>query len=206
MNKVNTKFDFSEKRRILIGASTGGVDAIIKIISFFPYNCPPTLIVQHTKANFVPGLASLLNTKTQANVKVAQTYEELSPGVIYLAPGGKRHLVLDPKKSGISRLKHSPPNEGHRPSVNELFLSAEIWAKNISAAILTGMGSDGAVGLARLRQAGAQTFGQNEESCVVYGMPRVAKRLAAVDKELPISQVGSALLTTCLKVQREIKG
>ncbi len=186
--------DFDKSRLILIGSSTGGVDALLKILKQFPANCPPTLIVQHTGGGFAQSLIRLLDGATAANVQKAEDGARIAPGAIYLAPGDGAHLCLAKGSPYRISMQTHALVSGHRPSVDALFLSARHQAPHITAAILTGMGRDGAEGLAALRNAGARTFGQDEASSVVYGMPRVAMELGGVETQLPIDQMGQALL------------
>lgn len=185
---------FDPKRIILIGSSTGGVDALLRIISEFPADCPPTLIVQHTGGCFAPSLIRLLDGATAARVIPARDGMGLSPGEIYLPPGDEAHLKL---RAGPNRqivLKPSEPVSGHRPSVDALFRSALNHARHVTAALLTGMGRDGADGITQLREAGAKTIGQDAASSVVYGMPRVAKEMGGIETELPLSKIGPTIL------------
>lgn len=188
------RFEFDPKRVILIGSSTGGVDALLKIIKHFPANCPPTLIVQHTGGGFAQSLIRLLDGGTAAQVHQARDGDRIAPGHIYLAPGDQAHLCLARGNPARIAMRTEALISGHRPSVDALFRSALDFAPRVTAAILTGMGRDGAEGLAALRNAGATTFGQDEASSVVYGMPRVAMELGGVDTQLPIHEIGPALL------------
>jgi two-component system, chemotaxis family, protein-glutamate methylesterase/glutaminase len=179
---------------LLIGSSTGGVDALMKVLGRFPANCPPTLIVQHIGAPFGEGLAGLLDRAVAPTVRLASTQERLQPGTVLLAPGAERHLVLDGKSCSVARLVDGPKVSGHRPSVDMLFRSAIPVASRVTAAILTGMGSDGAEGITALREAGAMTIGQDRKTSLVYGMPGVAQSLGGIVRELPLNEIGPALL------------
>jgi two-component system, chemotaxis family, protein-glutamate methylesterase/glutaminase len=181
-------------RLILIGSSTGGVDALMKVLAHFPHDCPPTLIVQHIGAPFGEGLASLLDRAVAPKVRLAGSVEHLVRGTVLLAPGSERHLVVDGKSGKRARLVDGPKVSGHRPSVNELFCSALPVAEHVTAAILTGMGSDGAEGITALRKAGAMTIGQDRQSSLVYGMPGVAQALGGIVRELPLNEIGAAIL------------
>ena len=187
---------FDPDRVILIGSSTGGVDALLRIISEFPADCPPTLIVQHTGGGYAQSLIRLLGGGTAARVVAAQDGMPLSRGVIYLAPGDEAHLRLRLGTTCQISLKPGPPVSGHRPSVDALFCSAVDHATHVTAALLTGMGRDGADGITQLRHAGARTFGQDAATSVVYGMPRVAKEMGGIEMELPLHKIGSAILNT----------
>lgn len=188
---------FDPHKIILIGASTGGIDALLKTTQSFGKTCPPTLIVQHTGASFAASLIRLLDGATRAKVEQAQDGTTLKPGHIYLPPGDAAHLCLERGAAPRMSLQAGPPVSGHRPSVDALFTSAVPVAKNIVAALLTGMGRDGARGMTDLRQAGATTIGQDQATSVVYGMPRIAKELGGVEQELPLPQIGPALLSAC---------
>ncbi len=189
--------DFSANGRIvLIGASTGGVDALCALFRRYPARCPATLIVQHMPPAFTGKLAARLDQICPARVVEAQDGAPLVDGVVYLAPGGARHLVIDPIRS-VCRLVEGPPLHGHAPSVDRLFASAQPLAARVTAALLTGMGRDGAAGLRALRDAGARTIAQDRSTSVVYGMPRVAVELGAVERELPIDRIPAAILQTC---------
>jgi two-component system chemotaxis response regulator CheB len=195
---------FRAGRTILIGASTGGVDALLTVLSAFPADCPPTLIVQHTGAGFSGGLARLLDNCVAPSVAEARDGEALVPGRVLIAPGSERHLVLMRRRDLVCGLKAGPPVSGHRPSVDALFLSALPEAARVSAALLTGMGRDGAEGLTRLRQAGCRTIGQDAATSVVYGMPRAARDMGGVAMELPLAAIGAALLDQC-RMQTQVQ-
>lgn len=194
---------FDPRRIILIGASTGGIDALLKITRHFSEHCPPTLIVQHTGGGFAQSLIRLLDGATQATVKEAQDNAVLQPGHIYLAPDDRHHLCLSPRRDAHIALRSTDLVSGHRPSIDALFSSAKASADNVAAALLTGMGRDGARGLTELRQAGAYTIGQDEATSVVYGMPRIAKEFGGVCDQLPVDQIGPALLRASGVVARQ---
>ena len=179
---------------ILLGASTGGVDALLQIICHFSQDCPPTLIVQHTGDQFTKSLVRLFDASSNARVMAADDGMLLETGHIYLSPGAHVHLCLAASAQLRVKLCPSAARLGHRPSVDALFDSAVPHARNVTAAILTGMGKDGANGLAALRRAGARTFGQDRATSVVYGMPRAALAIGAIERELPIAKIGWALL------------
>jgi two-component system chemotaxis response regulator CheB len=183
----------ANSKLILIGASTGGVDALLSVLSNFGPDCPPTLIVQHTGQGFGSSLADLLNRQCAPNVVLAKTDIPLRQGQIVIGAGSKRHLVLSGKGQLIAQCHDGPPMSGHTPSVDMLFNSAIDRAPQIAAALLTGMGRDGADGLLALKNAGAVTFAQDEASCVVYGMPRAAVELGAAQSVLPLDKLGQSL-------------
>lgn len=179
---------------IAIGSSTGGVEALHTLLSGFPSDCPPTLIVQHVNASFAGAIADSLNNACDARVTLAQSDTLLKPGTIYLAPGGDRHLLVSRAGANRFRTLLHPAAEvsGHRPSVDALFGSASAtYGSRAVGVLLTGMGQDGAEGLARMEQSGAHTIAQDEASCVVFGMPRAAIELGAVSEVLPLNQIAS---------------
>jgi two-component system, chemotaxis family, protein-glutamate methylesterase/glutaminase len=189
----------SDGRVVAIGSSTGGVDALITILSQFPENCPPTLITQHMPAHFTRSFAKRLDRLCSPHVAEAVDVEAISRGRVYLAPGGTTHLEIS-RASGLRcRVQPGDAVNGHRPSVDVLFDSlAKTVRSNAVGVILTGMGRDGASGLLAMRKAGALTFGQDEESCVVYGMPRVAFEIGAVGQQTPLQSIGRELIAATL--------
>ncbi|OJF94264.1 protein-glutamate methylesterase/protein-glutamine glutaminase [Pararhizobium antarcticum] len=193
---ANASVDYRAGRKIIaIGASTGGVEALIAVLQKFPANCPPTVITQHMPHTFTKSFAERLNRLCAPTVSEATDGARLEIGKVYLAPGGERHLQVVNPTSPSCRLLDREPVNGHRPSVDVLFDSvAELAGRNAIGVILTGMGRDGASGLLKMRHAGARTFGQNEKTCVVYGMPRVAHELGAVETQLPLNSIGEEVL------------
>lgn len=185
----------SDAQCIVIGASTGGVEALHHILPTFPENCPPTVIVQHISAAFAPAMAQRLDAKSAAKVQLIEPGLPLRSGHIYIAPGNDRHAVIG--RSGQLSVNMVPgdPVSGHRPSVDRLFESA---AQRLGPAavgiLLTGMGQDGARGLLAMRQAGARTIAQDQESCTVYGMPRAAANMGAAMKILPLPHIAGTAL------------
>jgi len=182
---------------VLIGASTGGVDALCTVLSDYPDNCPPTLIVQHTGRGFGQGLVDLLNRRCAAQVRVAEHGLQLTHGMVCVAAGTDKHLNVDSGSPRKIRMTEGAPVSGHLPSVDALFRSGLPIARNVVAILLTGMGSDGAQGLLELRRAGAQTFVQDEKTSVVYGMPRIAWEIGAAQSRLPLPSVCSHILRAC---------
>jgi two-component system chemotaxis response regulator CheB len=181
-------------RIIAIGSSTGGVEALVEILSHFPANCPPTLISQHMPPTFTKNFAARLNRLCPAHVSEASDNAPITAGQIYLAPGDS-HLSIIMKDRPQCRLSQAARVNGHRPSVDVMFqAAASIFGKRAVGVILTGMGRDGAAGLLEMRQAGAQTIGQNEASCVVYGMPKIAFEIGAVHMQLPLEQIAARIL------------
>ena len=193
---VNPAVAYKPGRRVIaIGASTGGVEALIAVLQKFPVNCPPTVITQHMPPTFTKSFADRLNRLCAPVVQEATDGARLEIGKIYLAPGGERHLQVANPHAPCCRLVERDPVNGHRPSVDVLFDSvAELAGRNAVGVILTGMGRDGASGLLKMRHAGARTIGQNEKTCVVYGMPRVAFELGAVEHQFPLSSIGEEIL------------
>lgn len=191
--------DFREDALIAIGSSTGGVEALFSILPAFPADCPPVLIVQHMPEGFTAGFAKRLDNSCAATVVEAEDAMPIRPGRIYIAPGGSRHMTILGGPRGTIRLKPGPAVTGHSPSVDVLFHSVAKQCPPTAAVgtILTGMGEDGADGLRTMRQAGAATFGQSAESCVIYGMPRAAMERGAVERELSLSALPVPMLAAC---------
>ncbi|WP_417243685.1 chemotaxis-specific protein-glutamate methyltransferase CheB [Celeribacter sp.] len=181
-------------RICLLGGSTGAVDAIEQILLRFPADCPPTLITQHMPEPFLASFAARLNPLVAPTVRLARDGDELRNGEVLIAPGGDFHLNLLPGLSRRVSLFAGPNVSGHRPSVDSMFHSASHLSDQIVAGILTGMGRDGAEGLANLRAKGAITLAQSRESCVVFGMPRVAGEMDGVDNWVHLDTLGDALL------------
>jgi two-component system chemotaxis response regulator CheB len=180
---------------IAIGSSTGGVEALITVLSRFPANCPPTVITQHMPATFTKSFSERLDRLCAPKVAEATDGAVLENGRIYLAPGGEAHLEVGGSGTPRCRLSAGPAVNGHRPSVDVLFRSvAKVAGSRAIGAILTGMGRDGAEGLLAMRQAGARTVGQDEASSVVYGMPKVAFEIGAVERQAPLERIASELL------------
>ena len=180
---------------VAIGSSTGGVEALLSILSLFPETCPPTVITQHMPATFTASFAARLDRASGAKVQEAVDGALLEPGKVYVAPGGATHLEVVRSAGLRCRLTQGDPVSGHRPSVDVLFNSvAQAVGDKAVGAILTGMGRDGAQGLLTMRKAGARTLGQDEASCVVYGMPRTAFELGAVEKQVSLSSMGQSIL------------
>ncbi|SLN57854.1 Chemotaxis response regulator protein-glutamate methylesterase [Aquimixticola soesokkakensis] len=186
----------------LIGGSTGAVDAIERILSRFPADCPPTMITQHMPAPFLASFAARLDPIVKPHVTLAENGRPLRAGEVVLAPGGDFHLELGPEGTPVTRLLQSPPVSGHRPSVDVMFRSALSHAPRVVAAILTGMGRDGADGLTALRDAGAVTLGQSKDSCVVFGMPRVAGEMGGVSEWVDLEDMGDRILALAATAPR----
>jgi len=189
--------DPNEDRLIAIGASTGGVEALITLLGSFPAQCPPSVITQHMPALFTKPFAARLDRLCAPRVEEAWHGAPIEQGTIYVAPGGKAHLTVRGKPGSLRcHLLEDDPVNGHRPSVDVLFESvASTSGARAAGVILTGMGQDGAKGLASMRNAGALTFGQSEESCIVYGMPKVAFNIGAVQKQVSLQNMATELFS-----------
>ncbi|MEN7538308.1 protein-glutamate methylesterase/protein-glutamine glutaminase [Aurantiacibacter flavus] len=179
-------------RLVALGASTGGVEALCKLLAQFPRSCPPTVIVQHVNARFAPAIAHSLDSSCPARVVLAESDMPLEQGTVYLAPGGDRHMLVATAGTLGHRvvLRQGPEVSGHKPSVDVLFGSvAEVFGAEAVGALLTGMGQDGARGLLKMQQKGAHTIAQDADSCVVYGMPRAAVEMGAARKIVPLERI-----------------
>lgn len=168
---------------VAIGASTGGTEAISALLKDFDYDIPGVVIVQHMPPKFTAMYAEHLNEKCRVQVKEAKNGDMVMPGQVLIAPGGDAHMRVVKKGSGYQvQIKQGEKVNGHCPSVDVLFDSvAEVAGKKAVGIILTGMGGDGAKGLKNMRDKGARTIGQDESTCVVYGMPKVAYDIGAVE-------------------------
>ena len=180
---------------IAIGASTGGTEALRAVLSRMPPNSPGILVVQHMPANFTAAFAERLNGICQIRVKEARDNDSVSPGSALIAPGNF-HMLL--RRSGARyyvEIKTGPMVHHQRPAVDVLFKSTAKYAgSNAVGVLLTGMGADGAEGLLEMKQAGAGTIAQDEKSCVVFGMPKEAIRLGAVERVAPLEQIADEII------------
>jgi two-component system chemotaxis response regulator CheB len=180
---------------LAIGASTGGTEALKDVLMGLPRNAPGTIIVQHMPSNFTGPFAERLNGLCAMEVREAKNGDSITPGVALIAPGDY-HMVI--RRSGARyyvEIGSGDKVSGHRPSADVLLNSvAKIAGANAIGVILTGMGGDGARGLLAMRNAGARTLGQDEASCVVYGMPKVAFDLGAVERQLPLQLIAKGIL------------
>ena len=179
---------------VLVGASTGGIAAIESVLLTFPADCPPTVVVQHIREGFVPGLVQRLNTRCRPRVVEATHGLPLRRGTVYFAADAERHLTVSGQTAPRCALLETGPCHGHRPAVDPLFESALAWGRRVSAALLTGMGADGAKGLAALRMAGAHTIAQDRATSIVWGMPGAAVAAGGAVAVLPIDKIGQSLL------------
>lgn len=186
---------FPARKIILLGASTGGTEALKSVLTSLPGDLPGICIVQHIPGYFSKAFADRLNQICPMEVREAGQGDIVQPGLALIAPGG-RHLLLQWVEGHYAvELDDGPPVHFQKPSVDVMFDSAVAAGAgpHAVAAVLTGMGADGASGLLRLREAGAATAAQNEETCVVFGMPREAIRLGAAQQVLPLSHIGKFL-------------
>lgn len=181
---------------IAIGASTGGVQALSRILPLFPADSPAIVIVQHMPEGFTAAFAQRLDMMCPMTVREARDGDLLIDGTILVAPGGARHMSLARSPQGLTvRLVEGEPVAFSRPSVNVLFDSvARLAGRDAVAAILTGMGRDGATGMMAIRRAGGRTIAQEESTCVVNGMPQAATDLGAVEETLPLDAIPARLL------------
>ena len=183
---------------VMVGASTGGVEALKALLMGLPADCPPTLITQHMPPRFTAAFAERLNRECPMKVSEATHDEPIEHGHVYIAPGA-HHLQLGRRgPRHVCLLSDAPPVSGHRPSVDVLFHSAaQVAGAAAVGVILTGMGKDGADGMLAMRKAGAVTLGQDEDSSLIYGMPRVAFERGAVMRQYPLSHMADAILDAC---------
>lgn len=193
--EVCTALRQTTNKVIAIGASTGGTEALKKVLTHMPPNAPGIVIVQHMPANFTSAFAMRLNDVCAMSVKEAENNDAVTPGRVLIAPGNY-HMIF--RRSGARyyvEIKDGPMVHHQRPAVDILFKSTARYAgSNAIGVILTGMGADGAQGLLEMRQAGARTLAQDEQSCVVYGMPKEAVKNGAVERELPLGRIAEEIL------------
>ncbi|MBX3350208.1 MAG: chemotaxis response regulator protein-glutamate methylesterase [Nitrospira sp.] len=182
-------------RLVAIGTSTGGTQALEAVLTKLPRVCPGIVVVQHMPEKFTAAFAERLNSICQIEVLEAKTGDRVIPGRALIAPGG-RHMVI--KRSGAQyhiEVVEGPLVNRHRPSVDVLFRSVAKYAgRNALGIIMTGMGDDGASGLLEMRRAGARTLGQNESTCVVYGMPKEAMKKGASEREIALDTIPAEIL------------
>ncbi|MBN1798162.1 MAG: chemotaxis response regulator protein-glutamate methylesterase [Spirochaetales bacterium] len=183
---------------VVVGASTGGTEALRSFLEGLPLDAPGVVIVQHMPEHFTKAFAGRLDSSCKVSVKEAEQNDTVIRGRALIAPGN-HHILL--KRSGARyyvEIKDGPLVSRHRPSVDVLFRSAARYAgKNAVGVIMTGMGDDGAKGMREMKDAGAHTIAQDEKSCVVFGMPREAIKLDAVDKVVPLVQIAGLVIKTC---------
>lgn len=188
---VRAPAHFPDSKLIAIGASMGGVEAVSRMVTILPERMPGIVMVQHLPQNFTDMYAKRLNTSCALKAVQAENGQHISEGVIYIAPGGHHMRVeKDPLGGYVIKIVDGERVTGHKPSVDVLFESiAKCAGKDAMGVILTGMGNDGAFGLLKMRQAGAYTVGQNEQSSLVYGMPKVAYEIGAVCRQADLMEV-----------------
>lgn len=192
----------SDGRVVAIGASMGGVEALCTLLSRFPENCPPTVVTQHMPAMFTKSFADRLDRLCRPKVTEAVDGALLTPGNVYIAPGGWKHLLVAGTDRPRCRLQDGELITGHRPSVDALFQStSRALGPRALGVILTGMGRDGAQGLLAMRQSGAETIGQDEATSLVYGMPRAAYESGAVGVQLPLGAIAERVLAMTNKTR-----
>ena len=185
---------------IVIGISTGGPNALKEVLPQLPGDIGvPVLIVQHMPPVFTKSLADSLNSKCALEVIEGQDGQVLTPNVVTIAPGGKQMKVIlsDDKKQKVIKITDDPAENGCRPSVDYLFRSiAQVYDGRVTAVIMTGMGSDGKLGMRLLKRNGATTLAQDERSCVVYGMPKEVVEAGLADLIVPLHSMAQAICKT----------
>jgi two-component system chemotaxis response regulator CheB len=180
---------------VAIGASTGGVDALKLILSQLPANSPSIVIAQHMPAKFTEIFADRLNNYTKVKVVEAKDMDPILPSRVYIAPGGKNMIIDNVNNRLVCRIIDNLPKYNYVPSVNVLFESVvKVVGADVVGVILTGMGNDGAESMLKMRNAGAHTIGQDQSSCIIYGMPKVAYLNHAVTIELPLNKIAQEIL------------
>lgn len=180
---------------VALGTSTGGTQALEKVLTSLSADCPGIVIVQHMPEAFTAAFAERLNSLCAIEVKEGQTGDEILPGRAIIAPGGK-HMIVKAKYVGTSyiEVKDGPLVSRHKPSVDVLFRSvAKSIGQKALGIIMTGMGDDGAIGLREMRQSGARTVAQDEASCVIFGMPAAAIQMAATDEQIPLDKIATLI-------------
>jgi len=185
----------SSEKLIIVGASTGGTEAIKTFLMKMPADCPGILITQHMPEGFTKSFAKRLDSLCQISVSEAEGGERILPGHAYIAPGHSHLLLTRSGANYVTELSKAEPVNRHRPSVDVLFRSAAQYAgKNAVGVILTGMGKDGAAGMLAMRDAGSYNFAQDEASCVVFGMPREAIAIGATNEVASINDLSELVL------------
>jgi len=198
LSKGTTAMIRTTEKVIVVGASTGGTEALREFLEAMPQDAPGIVIVQHMPAKFTTAFAQRLNGLCRITVKEAADNDTVLPGQALIAPGGL-HMML--KRSGARyyvQIKDGPLVSRHKPSVDVLFRSAARYAgANAVGVIMTGMGDDGASSMLEMKEAGAHNIAQDEESCVVFGMPKEAINTGAVDKILPLQRIAPYVVQYC---------
>ncbi len=199
-DSISEHLTVGQNRIVAIGASTGGTEAIFEVVKRFKRDIPGVVIVQHMPPGFTKMYADRLNNQCEVAVKEAQTGDRVLPGQVLIAPGDRQMRLV--KINGLYQVecKGNERVNGHCPSVDVLFNSvAKVAGKNAVGVILTGMGGDGAKGLLQMRNAGAPTIGQDEASCVVYGMPKVAYDIGAVQYKMTLTAIAGKVYSLLSK-------
>ncbi|MDY7029789.1 MAG: chemotaxis response regulator protein-glutamate methylesterase [Spirochaetota bacterium] len=196
LQKVTSNYTIETTEKVIVvGASTGGTEALKIFLEMMPLNAPPIVIVQHMPEKFTTAFAQRLNTSCKITVKEARNNDSVLRGQALIAPGNKHTLL---KRSGAryyTEVKEGPLVSRHRPSVDVLFRSASRYGgKNVIAVLMTGMGDDGANGMVELKQTGAYTIAQDEKSCVVFGMPKEAIKRGGVDDVVSLERIAIRVL------------
>lgn len=193
--KITSSLTKTTEKVVLIGSSTGGTQALENLLEGYPPNCPPTVVVQHMPAGFTKAFSERLNNIFPFEVKEAVDGDSVLSGRVLIAPGNLHTMI---KRSGAQyfvEVKEGPLVGHHRPSVDVLFHSgSEILGKNAIGVMLTGMGSDGAKGMLKMKEAGAVNIGQDEATSVVYGMPKAAFEIGAINTVLPLDKIATEIL------------
>jgi len=198
--QLTSEGEYITGRLIALGASTGGIPAIERVVSMLPMDCPPVLIVQHIPEHFSTTLATRMNKKYQIHISEAYDGQSIETGNVYLAPGDDHLEVVNNAGHYFCRLHKGDPVCYQRPAVDVLFESvAQVTGGNASAALLTGMGKDGAEGLLSMKQQGCFTVIQDQASCTVWGMPGEAAALGAADEMVHLNRIAPVLLNSCYK-------
>ncbi len=201
IGKKEGKLRFKTTDKIVaLGASTGGTEAIKEVLESLPANAPGIVISQHIPIAFSRAFTERVNKTCQIVVCEPRDGQKIVPGHAYIAPGNKHLLVERSGAEYICKLNDGPPVNRHKPSVDVMFRSvAQNVGPNAMGVMLTGMGADGAEGMLEMKQQGAYNISQDEDSCVVWGMPGAAVKVGAVDKELTLSKIGNEILNYCLE-------
>lgn len=199
---VSSVQTFRSGKIICIGSSTGGTEAVKEILMTMPKNCPPVLITQHIPPTFSTTFARRLDSLCQITVQEAETGMVLQPGHAYIAPGDYHLGIQQQGLNLVTKISQGEKVSGHRPSVDVMFDSVlACVGKNTVAALLTGMGTDGAQAMLRIQQQHGETIAQDEATSVVWGMPGAAVRLGAAQQVLPLDKIAQAILAACKSVR-----
>ena len=193
-------------KTVVIGSSTGGVDALLRVLGDFPVDCPPTVIAQHMPPSFLESFARRLNGQCLPNVSLATHGATLKQGQVFLSPGGTLHTRISKHDRDVLENVECDGSETYVPAVNQLFASAIPHAAKMVGVMLTGMGRDGADAMLRMRNAGAHTIAQDGGTAVIDGMPRAARELGAAVEVAPLGSIGQRILANVTRSGKEAKG